>query len=475
MNALTRCLKTATFFVTVFLCFFCLTMPADAKNDFLKSIRPMIFVHGGAGSGAQFQAHAMRFAGNGYPVKYLAVHEYDSTLSLNTYEQIYAALDNTIAAVLQETGADKVELLGHSMGTFVSQGYLASPARAAKIAHYVNIDGRTATALPGGVPTLALWAGKGWSYVPGNEIVGATNILIPNQTHVEVATSAESFAHIFKFFTGHEPLTTDVFMEPPGLVRLAGRAVIFPLNIGASGAKLEIWEVNGATGARRCKKPAAVYAIDATGNWGPFKAKGGTHYEFNILRDGMEPHHFYFQPPVRSNYWMRLLLSSPSFGGSAAYMDRSDVHSDVVISRNKEFWGDQGAGNDVLTLNGINIINAATCPVIKGAYRTGVIGIYAFDKNADGLSDLTAPIEYFYKISFMTGIDVVIPAASPVDATTSALLIPRGGCGAVQVINFPNWASSTDRVSIQFNDYVDSRCGEKWLPYQQPGKGFACN
>ena len=137
--------------------------------------------------------------------------------------------------------------------------------RAAKIARYVNIDGRTAAALPGGVPTLAIWAGKGWTYNPANEIVGATNVLLPDQSHVEVATSPESFAHIFQFFTGLSPWTTDIVMEPPGAVRLAGRAVLFPLNIGADGATLEIWEVNGETGARRCKKPAAVYRLDATG------------------------------------------------------------------------------------------------------------------------------------------------------------------------------------------------------------------
>ena len=458
------CLSIVVVFVGI------LTPAVQAKDLKYKNIRPMVFVHGGAGSGAQFQAHAMRFTTHGYPANYIAVHEYDSTMSLNTYEQIYAAMDQTIDALRQTTGFDQVDLLGHSMGTYVSQGYLATPERAAKIARYVNIDGRTATALPGGVPTLAIWAGKGWTYVPGLEIAGATNVLIPDQTHVEVATSRESFSHIYKFFTGKDPMTTEIILEPPGKVRLAGRAVIFPLNIGANGATLEIWEINEATGARRGKKPDAVYLLDATGAWGPFKAKGGARYEFNIVRDGMEAHHFYFEPFVRSNYWMRILLSNPTYGGSASYMDRSDFHTTLIISRNKEFWGDQGAQNDILTINGINIVNAATCPVIKGSYRTGVIGIYAFDQNADGISDLAAPIPYFYSIAFMTGVDVVIPAASPVNATTQAVLMSRGGCGAMQIINFPNWASSTDRVSIQFHDYVDSRCGQTWKAYQMPGK-----
>ena len=67
------------------------------------------------------------------------------------------------------------------------QSYLSTLGeRAAKIAHYVNIDGATAAAPPGGVPTLAIW-GMG---NPARQIVGAENVYFPEQTHVQVATSA---------------------------------------------------------------------------------------------------------------------------------------------------------------------------------------------------------------------------------------------------------------------------------------------
>jgi triacylglycerol esterase/lipase EstA (alpha/beta hydrolase family) len=42
---------------------FPLATPAGAENP----IRPMIFVHGGAGSAQQFESQALRFASNGYP------------------------------------------------------------------------------------------------------------------------------------------------------------------------------------------------------------------------------------------------------------------------------------------------------------------------------------------------------------------------------------------------------------------------
>ena len=51
---------------------------------------PLIFVHGGAGSGAQFESQALRFTSNGYPSNYIRVLEYDSTFGVNTMDQVLA-------------------------------------------------------------------------------------------------------------------------------------------------------------------------------------------------------------------------------------------------------------------------------------------------------------------------------------------------------------------------------------------------
>jgi pimeloyl-ACP methyl ester carboxylesterase len=169
-----------------------------------SSIHPMVFVHGGTGSGSQFESQKMRFTENGYPDDYVRVFEYDSTFSVESQADVQARLDSFIAQVKQETGRSQVDLLGHSLGTAVSQTYLnSSPAHAANVAHYVNIDGAQAASPPGGVPTLAIWAGRG---TPGRSIGGAINVTVANQTHVQSATSAESFAEMFRFFTGRAPI-----------------------------------------------------------------------------------------------------------------------------------------------------------------------------------------------------------------------------------------------------------------------------
>ena len=427
-------------------------------------VGPIIFVHGGAGSAQQFDSQAMRFASNGWPVDLLFAFEYDSTFATQSFPAVIARLNVFVDGVLAQTGADQVYLMGHSLGTFVSQVYLSVPFYAAKVAKYVNIDGGTASALPGGVPTLAIWAelaGSG-AVNPPRAIVGATNVLLPGQFHVQSATSAEAFAAMFEFFTGEPPATTDILPVPPGQVRLAGRAVFFPANMGVGDATVEIWEVDDTTGARKYDEPVATCSLSGTGYydgvWGPVKVNGLKHYEMVLLREGFRPHHFYFEPFMRSNYFVRLLTSPP--GGIGEYMDRSDYHSNIVITRQND-WRDE----DVLEINGVSVL-----PAIGGIAKN-LIGLFVYDKDADGVSDLTQPIPLYHAITFMSGVDLYMPAAEPPDGTISIVVTPRWGGGKTQVINIPNWASSEHAMSVIVNDYVqDIDSWPEYVPRQAPGQ-----
>lgn len=413
------------------------TDPHSAPTGF----RPVVFVHGSAGSALQFETQAKRLSSNGYPAEIIEAHDYDSTFTTETAAQIFARLDERIARLLAETGADKVDLLGHSLGTIMSQSYLAAPARAATVAHYVNLDGRTASSPPGGVPTLAVW-GEG---DPSRAIVGATNVYFSDQAHTQVVTSPETFVEIFTFFTGRSPETTEIRPEAPGRVQLSGRAVLFPSNVGVSGAQLEIYEVSPLTGARLHRRPSAVFDLVGDGSFGPFRGSGFARYEFAIVREGAATHHFYFQPFRRSDRLIRLLTSLPG-QGLGALMDTSDEHSNLVISRNKEWWGDQGTGSDELYLNGLNVLTAAIAPRTKR-----VIGLFAFDRGADRITDLSAPIPEFFSQPFISGADVFIPAA-PANFGV-VLVFVRSRTGGIDVINVPNWPSTDHRSTIQVNDY----------------------
>jgi pimeloyl-ACP methyl ester carboxylesterase len=419
-------------------------------------VKPIVFVHGMSGSALQFESQALRFVSNGWPASYLFAFEYDTSIpDVEGSTARIARLDAFIDDVLAETGTDKVYLMGHSRGTSESFAYLADPAHAAKIAKYVNIDGRTADALPGGVPTLAIWAGTG---TPGREIVGATNIVLPGQYHVQSATSPEAFAAMYEFFTDKPPLTTDVLPEPPGLVRLAGRAVFFPQNIGVGDATIEIWEVDGDTGFRKHKKPEATYTVSGSGYyngaWGPFKANGRKYYEIVIVREGFRPHHFYFEPFMRSDYLIRLNTSPP--GGVGDYLDQSPNHSNLVITRDKELRSDPGEINDIIDVDGDNVLQAVT-PITKS-----LVGLFVYDYHADGVSDLTQPT-WLHMLPFLTGIDLYLPAADPPDGSISVALTPRDGDGKIQVVNVPNLASSKHAMSVRFNDYLQEF--DSWRGY----------
>jgi pimeloyl-ACP methyl ester carboxylesterase len=407
-----------------------------------SSVNPIIFVHGGAGSGAQFESQKMRFTSNGYPADLITVLEYDSTFSINTMADVHATLDQLVAELKADTGRDQVDILGHSLGTTVMHAYLATPARAANVAHYVNIDGRTSTSPPGGVPTLAIWAGLG---APGRAIGGATNVTLPGQTHVQSATSAEAFAEMHRFFTGEDPHTTGIVAA--GQITIAGRAVIFPQNTGVPDATLEIWRVGDRTGQRKFKQPEASIAIGGDGSWGPIKVERGKHYEFALLRTGARTHHFFYEPFGRSDHLIRLLTSVPGGGVTdGPLIPKSDRHSQLTILRYKEMWGDQPAGNDVLEVNGVNGCTAVICPRSKL-----VNSVQLVDWAGDGVSDLTAPVPFFFAQAFGTGADLFMPAAVPPDGQVSVRLASRGG--GERTVNVPNFPSSTDRVTVQLNDF----------------------
>jgi pimeloyl-ACP methyl ester carboxylesterase len=405
---------------------------------------PIIFVHGGSGSGAQFETQAMRFTSNGYPQDFVAVVEYDSNLSFpEELPVVFDAIDARIAELQARTGRDQVTLMGHSRGTTVSHAYLEDPQRAARVGHYVNIDGRSSDALPGGVPTLALWAGAVNRPVQG-EIVGAVNVTVPDQEHIEVATSAEAFVEMFQFLHDRPPFTTDI--RPQILPSVAGRVTAFPENMGLDGATLEVWRVRGATGERIGRRPRAVYEIGPDGDFGPFRVVNGQYFEFAVSReeDDVSVRYFY-EPFVRSDHLVRLNVALDL----ADFIDASPDHTAVTALRFKEFWGDRGIDNDVLSFDGVDVINPVTAP--SGAVGVASSAFFVFDDDSDGLSDLESVPFPFPFLAFLTATDLFLPSDPPGHIAIET--VPRGKFDAARTLNIPNIPSSEARLVVQLRDF----------------------
>jgi len=206
--------------------------------------------------------------------------------------------------------------------------------------------------------------------------------------------------------------------------------------------------VNPRTGRRVGHGPVATQTLGADGAFGPIRAKGWASYEFELRRpDSNNSHHLYFQPFRRSDRLVRLLTSLPNTGLDLL-TEHSDRHVNLIVTRNKEWWGDQGAGSDTLEINGTNVLSAGTAPRTKRS-----IAVFAFDAGLDGVSHPTVSIPALATLPFITGVDLFVPAANPSTGVVRLASRQRGAGGASDVVNVPNWPSSTDRVSVQFNDY----------------------
>jgi len=189
----------------------CPVVVADEDCDTRK--RPFVFVHGTYGSGDNIANVAMLFGSNGYCQDRFVAIEYNSLDFENEArtDQITAKIDDLVDKILEETGADKVELAGHSQGTGHCKSYLSDPDRAAKVAHYINYSG--SGEVPAGIPTLALSSdndgrGAGPAFPP--ESPDVLDVNIGEEDHFAVAASRDAFIETWKFLYGEEPEYTTI-------------------------------------------------------------------------------------------------------------------------------------------------------------------------------------------------------------------------------------------------------------------------
>jgi hypothetical protein len=407
---------------------------------------PVLFVHGVESAGSNFASQQMRFESNGYPHGSVEAIDYNSlgAAAENYNGEVEEQIERAIAALERRTGKSQVDVVGHSEGTKVMYHYLAESAKAAEhrksVAAYVNIDGQEANP---GVRTLAVWAERSGPTGPeGRHMEGAENVTMPDMTHVQSATSAQTFIQIFKFFRNKPP---EHDIVPQKNIQLAGKALEFPQNTGLVGDTVEVWPVNGA-GDRTTKAPIASFAIadgsEAGGAWGPVAAKSGQRYEFALVKPDAKTLHVYTEPFARSNYDIRLLGSIPIEAETGKFPGSSGA----VMIRYEEYWGNEPGQNDELRVNGLEVCTPALCP-----WEKKVNAFFAF--NWEGKEESTLNEEpALSKLPFIQAAQVFIPASEPPNATVSYQLKSRNG-GELRTLDVPNWNGPTNQVQIFWNDY----------------------
>jgi hypothetical protein len=301
-----------------------------------------------------------------------------------------AFLRAEVDKVLQATGASQVVLIANSRGGYAVRNYIQNGGGAAKVSHAIlgGVPNHGVWNVPGRAPgsefagngaflqalnapknaqgdevtgpvrwltirsdrldkfaqPLGTWIGDprlatGVSY-EGPALKGATNLVIPRIDHRETAFSPAAFDAMWRFLTGKAPATLGVV--PEERVVLAGKVSglgvrstdpasgTFPNNLPLPGARVEVYAIDPATGARR-GGAAHTQEVGADGAWGPFQAQPGTSYEFVVAAPGYTTTHIYRSPFPRSS---RLLNLRPE---RLTAIDR-DQPAMVVFSRPRGYF-----------------------------------------------------------------------------------------------------------------------------------------
>ncbi len=359
---------------------------------------PIILVHGNGDHAALWITTLWRFESNGYPAERLyafnftdplartddAVAQADRSSSEDQRRELEAAIDG----MLTRTGATRVALVGSSRGGYAIRNLIQSGG-AAKVSHVVlcgvpnrgvfdweftpgsefnrrsaflrRLNGGDSDVVPGtafltlrsdGNDKFAQPDGRfvGRPGTPtgttaeGPELRGATNLVLGQLDHREVAFHPRAFREIYKFIAGHEPARLHIAAEPQvtldGLVTgfLAGT----PTNRPIASATIEIHRVSPDTG-ERIGAPIHHRVTSADGRWGPLKADSTWPLEFVIAAPGHPITHIYRSPFPRSSAVVHLRPGRP--------LGTADAGADAVVQMSRP-RGYFGIPRDVVLLDG---------------------------------------------------------------------------------------------------------------------------
>ncbi len=130
---------------------------------------PILFVHGFSGAAWNWDVMIDRFEADGYPASELRAIDYDSAQSNAATAR---ELADEVAALRAATGAPRVDVVAHSMGSLSSRYYLRNLGGSANVDEWVSIGG----------PNHGTWTAVACAVlvscremIPGSSFLGALN------------------------------------------------------------------------------------------------------------------------------------------------------------------------------------------------------------------------------------------------------------------------------------------------------------
>lgn len=334
-----------------------------AVNVFADAPRPILFVPGNGDNAALWYTTMWRFESNGYDPSLLFAFDFKHPVARSddtkpeenrssTTDQV-KELSAKVAEIQSRTGQQKVILIGNSRGGYAIRNYIKNFGGSANVSQAVlcgtpnhgvratddhlnnEFNGRghflsglnSGDEVHPGVQFMTTRSDSNDKYaqpegrfagMPGKptnvtysapELRGAKNVVLPGLDHREVAFHPQAFKAIYTFITGREPDTLDVLPQTQPILNgmVSGFANGAPTNLPLSGARVEIFEVDPASG-QRLGEAAHQRTTSEDGLWGPLKAKPTAYYEFVVSAAEYPVTHIYRTPFPRSSPYIHLRL-----------------------------------------------------------------------------------------------------------------------------------------------------------------------
>lgn len=127
--------RLATFASAIVIC----TAGAALSPASSLAVDPILFVHGWSSSASTWNTMIGRFEKDGYPKSHLSAYSYNTSQSNKTSaaNEVKPRVESLLAA----TGAEKVDIVAHSMGSLNSRWYIKFLGGEAKVDEWVSLGG----------------------------------------------------------------------------------------------------------------------------------------------------------------------------------------------------------------------------------------------------------------------------------------------------------------------------------------------
>jgi triacylglycerol esterase/lipase EstA (alpha/beta hydrolase family) len=103
------------------------------------AVDPILFVHGWSGSASNWSTMISRFEKDGWPKSYLRAYSYNTSQSNKTTAE--TIVKSEVEALKKATGATKVDIVAHSMGSLNSRWYIKFVSGESTVDEWVSLGG----------------------------------------------------------------------------------------------------------------------------------------------------------------------------------------------------------------------------------------------------------------------------------------------------------------------------------------------